>query len=117
LGTNTKPLIVSEEKELREAWKRIRLSLGEIPILSSEQRLLQEVDGDEEPKHEQQNGNAKPSQPSGSRKVLADGTYATESALTSAAQGSKLEAVRAASKPPLRSLILNGEVRDIISFS
>jgi vesicle coat complex subunit len=29
-----------QEKEIREVWKRIRQSLGEIPILSSEQRAL-----------------------------------------------------------------------------
>jgi coatomer subunit beta len=29
-----------EQKEIRDAWKRIRASLGEIPILSSEQRAL-----------------------------------------------------------------------------
>jgi len=42
--------------------------------------------------------------------VLADGTYATESALTSeSASAAKLEAVKAAQKPPLRSLILDGD--------
>ena len=95
-----------EEKDIREAWKRIRSSLGEIPILSSEQRLL-----DEQPDE-----NAEPSSPSqasaptGSRKVLADGTYATESALTSESSvKAKLEAVKAAQKPPLRALILEGD--------
>lgn len=29
-----------DQKEIREAWKRIRSSLGEIPILASEQRAL-----------------------------------------------------------------------------
>jgi coatomer subunit beta len=99
----------TEEKDIREAWKRIRTSLGEIPILASEQRLLEEVpDENAEPK-EQTNGHTK-SAPTGSRKVLADGTYATESALTSeSATAAKLEAVKAAQKPPLRSLILDGD--------
>ncbi len=86
------------ENDIRDAWKRIRASLGEIPILASEQRLL-DVASDEhvEPK-EQVNGHAK-SAPSGSRKVLADGTYATESALTTnSAAAAKLEAVKAAQK-------------------
>ncbi|KAF2461095.1 adaptin N terminal region-domain-containing protein [Lineolata rhizophorae] len=98
-----------EEKDIREAWKRIRASLGEIPILASEQRLLEEVpDGQPDPK-DQINGHAKVA-PTGSRKVLADGTYATESALTSqAAVKAKLEAVKAAQKPPLRQLILDGD--------
>ena len=99
-----------EEKDIREAWKKIRTSLGEIPILASEQRLL-----DETPEEnalllqENANGHVK-SAPSGSRKVLADGTYATESALTSqSAAAARLEAVKAAQKPPLRQLILDGD--------
>lgn len=99
-----------EANDIREAWKRIRASLGEIPIVASEQRLLEE-DRDEnaEPK-EQTNGHAKSAAPTGSRKVLADGTYATESALTSeSSANAKLEAVKAAQKPPLRQLILDGD--------
>jgi coatomer subunit beta len=42
--------------------------------------------------------------------VLADGTYATETALTSkSSTAAKLEAVKAAQKPPLRQLILDGD--------
>ncbi|KAI0594515.1 Coatomer, beta subunit [Biscogniauxia sp. FL1348] len=99
-----------EEKDIKDAWKRIRASLGEIPILASEQRLLDNVDGEEEKEKEQVNGHSKPAQPSGSRRVLADGTYATETALTSnSAAAAKLEAVKAAQKPPLRQLILEGD--------
>ena len=98
-----------EEKDIREAWKRIRASLGEIPILASEQRLLEEQDGGEKT-DEQVNGGSKPSAPSGSRKVLADGTYATETALTSeSSTAARLEAVKTAQKPPLRQLILDGD--------
>ncbi|KAJ6022905.1 uncharacterized protein N7446_013258 [Penicillium canescens] len=97
-----------EEKDIREAWKRIRTSLGEIPILASEQRLLDEVPDDNALLLEHANG-AKAA-PTGSRKVLADGTYATESALTSqSAAAARLEAVKAAQKPPLRQLILDGD--------
>ncbi|KAI9677259.1 MAG: coatomer subunit beta [Trizodia sp. TS-e1964] len=99
-----------EANDIREAWKRIRMSLGEIPILASEQRLLDETSDDKETSQEQSNGHSKPSAPSGSRKVLADGTYATESALTSdSSSAAKLEAVKAAQKPPLRQLILDGD--------
>ncbi|KAM3419040.1 Coatomer subunit beta [Cercospora zeina] len=99
-----------EEKDIRDAWKRIRASLGEIPIVASEQRLLEEQPDGEAEVNGQTNGDAKPSQPSGSRKVLADGTYATESALTSDASAkAKLDAVKAAQKPPLRQLILDGD--------
>ncbi|KAI2609341.1 Coatomer, beta subunit [Hypoxylon fragiforme] len=98
-----------EESDIRDAWKRIRASLGEIPILASEQRLLDHVDGDDKEK-EQTNGHSKSTAPSGSRRVLADGTYATETALTSSsAAAAKLEAVKAAQKPPLRQLILEGD--------
>ena len=97
-----------EANDIREAWKRIRASLGEIPIVASEQRLLEEEPDPE--KREQVNGHSKSSEPTGSRKVLADGTYATESALTSdSASKARLEAVKAAQKPPLRQLILDGD--------
>ncbi|KAF2745563.1 coatomer subunit beta [Sporormia fimetaria CBS 119925] len=98
-----------EAKDIRDAWKGIRSSLGEIPILASEQRLLDEAsEGKEE--NDQVNGHAKTSAPSGSRKVLADGTYATETAFTSsAADKAKLDAVKNSQKPPLRQLILDGD--------
>lgn len=97
-----------EEPDIRDAWKRIRASLGEIPILASEQRLLEEQDRDKI--DDQVNGSSKPVAPSGSRKVLADGTYATETALTSQSSATaKLEAVKSAQKPPLRQLILDGD--------
>lgn len=99
-----------EAKDIRDAWKGIRSSLGEIPILASEQRLLDDASEGKE-SSEQVNGHTKSSAaPSGSRKVLADGTYATESALTSsAAAKAKLEAVKNSQKPPLRQLVLDGD--------
>ena len=70
--------------------------LGEIPILASEQRLLDEAGADdEEKKDEVKTESTRP-------KVLADGTYATETAFTSMSTA-RLEAVKAAAKPPLRS--------------
>jgi coatomer subunit beta len=97
-----------EEKTLQLAWKRIRTSLGEIPILQSEQRALEEMDEGES--EEKTNGHAEAPKTVTKTKVLADGTYATETALTSeASQKSKLEAVRAAQKPPLRQMILDGD--------
>jgi coatomer subunit beta len=42
-------------------------------------------------------------------RVLADGTYATETVYTSTAATARLEQVRAAAKPPLRALILGGD--------
>ena len=45
--------------------------------------------------------------PTSTTKILADGTYATETVYSS--NNLKLEAVKAAAKPPLRSLILGGD--------
>lgn len=100
-----------EQNDIREAWKTIRASLGEIPIVASEARLLEEQPDGEAELADQPNGHTKPaSAPTGSRKILADGTYATESALTSTSSAkAKLDAVKAAQKPPLRQLILDGD--------
>jgi coatomer subunit beta len=79
--------------------REIRKVIGELPIVATEQRLLDEAAaGDsataESPKEERHEGGGKP-------KVLADGTYATETAYSSAA-AARLETVKAAAKPPLR---------------
>lgn len=82
-------------------FRELRKVLGEIPIVASEQRLLEEAGGEdgetqkEEPQPKVEGG--------GKPKVLADGTYATETAFTSMSSA-RLEAVKAASKPPLRSM-------------
>jgi len=80
--------------------------LGEIPILASEQRLLDEANGGEEGGGEDRDASGKkddkPKEGGGRPRVLADGTYATETAYTSTSTA-RLEAVKAAAKPPLRS--------------
>lgn len=85
-----------EEQDIQEAWVHIRKSLGEIPILASERRHLSA--GDEE----ETEASAKPAEHH-KPKVLADGTYATETAFTTEAHEE-----HKANRPPLRSLILNG---------
>jgi len=89
---------------ISETMREIRKVLGEIPILASEQRLLDEAsgegvlkEGDGESK-EKEKEKAKAGRP----RVLADGTYATETAYTGVT-AAQLEAVKAAVKPPLRS--------------
>ncbi|GJJ13133.1 hypothetical protein Clacol_007383 [Clathrus columnatus] len=90
--------------DIEESIKEIRNVLGEIPILASEQRLLDVAGDDEEAEKEEG-----PKQPSGGKpRVLPDGTYATETAYSSTA-AARLEAVKAAAKPPLRALILSGD--------
>ncbi|KAI0050610.1 coatomer beta subunit [Auriscalpium vulgare] len=91
--------------EIFEAFHEVRKVLGELPILASEQRLLDEANGEDEPKPEE---SEKKEIPTSKPKVLADGTYATETAFTSTSTA-KLEAVKAAAKPPLRTLILGGD--------
>lgn len=83
--------------DILSAFQEIRKVIGEIPILASEQRLLDEASKDDEEEKEvaPATGSTKP-------RVLADGTYATETAFTSATNA-RLEAVKAAAKPPLRS--------------
>nr|ASF90239.1 hypothetical protein SPAR06783 [Bartheletia paradoxa] len=93
-----------EIEDIKEALQEIRKVLGEVPILAAEQRLLDETEVDE-PSTSQEVATAKPAS---TTRVLADGTYATETAYSSSA-AARLEVVKAASKPPLRSLILSGD--------
>lgn len=98
---------VEEVEDVQKAMQEIRRVIGEIPILAEEQRLLDEQDA---PEQKEENGTAEPA--AGSKpKVLADGTYATENAFTSSTSA-KLDAVKAAKKPPLRC-----ETRLLIFFS
>ena len=83
--------------DILSAFQEFRKVIGEIPILASEQRLL-----DDASKEDEEGKEAAPATGSSKPKVLADGTYATESAFTSASNA-RLEAVKAAAKPPLRS--------------
>lgn len=94
--------------DIQGTMREIRKVLGEIPILASEQRLLddsteEDAEGGED--KEKEKGKA---EGGGRPRVLADGTYATETAYTSTSSA-RLEAVKAAAKPPLRTLILAGD--------
>jgi coatomer subunit beta len=80
----------------------VRKTLGEIPIGASERRALEESGGDPEKVNEKETESG---EKVGERpKVLADGTYATEIAYT-AMVAVRLEAVKAAAKPPLRRVV------------
>lgn len=97
-------------EDVKEAAQQIRKVIGEVPILAAEERLLQQSEngGDEELERKMKDEAASIS--SNSTRVRADGTYATETAFSSEANASaRLEAVKSASKPPLRSLILLGD--------
>lgn len=96
--------------DMKEIMQQIRKVLGEIPILASEQRLLDKAEAEAQAAEEAAaagQANGQTAKKSSTTRVLADGTYATETAYSSAP--SKLESVKAASKPPLRALILGGD--------
>lgn len=88
--------------DIQSTLQEVRKVLGEIPILASEQRLLDEAGGGADGEGGDEKKEEKPKEGGGKPKVLADGTYATESAYTSTTSA-RLEAVKAAAKPPLRS--------------
>ncbi|KAG0655304.1 coatomer subunit beta [Rhodotorula mucilaginosa] len=105
---------VSSQEEIHAAMQQIRKVVGEVPILASEQRLLDQAEQEAAVAHaDVANGDSslvQKSVPVTTTRVLADGTYATETAYSSSATAAaSLEAVKAAAKPPLRALILGGD--------
>lgn len=87
----------TDDASVKDAWKFIRSSIGEVPILASEKKN-ESKDDDEE---EEQDTTSKPKK---GPVVLPDGTYATENALTAELYSSEDEdAVR------IRKLILAGD--------
>ncbi|KAK6460060.1 adaptin N terminal region-domain-containing protein [Scheffersomyces coipomensis] len=87
-----------EDSSVQEAWKYIRSSIGEVPIIASERRALEGGNASEE----YTNGSSEKASKKGPV-VLPDGTYATENALTVEADSHE------DSKPPLRKHILGGD--------
>ncbi|PWN34402.1 putative SEC26 [Meira miltonrushii] len=97
-------------EDVKEAMQQIRRVIGEIPILAAEEKLLQRAEngGEEEEERRLKDEIAATGKPA--NRVRADGTYATETAFSSEASATaRLDAVKNASKPPLRSLILLGD--------
>lgn len=91
-----------EESLIQESWKYIRGSIGEVPIIASELKLKKR-DDTEESQEEETEYDGKPR-----RKgpvVFPDGTYATESALTS----ETTDSLESDSKTPIRKQILAGD--------
>ncbi|TFL03311.1 adaptin N terminal region-domain-containing protein [Pterulicium gracile] len=95
-------------EEITSAMREIRGVIGEIPILAAEQRMLDAASGEGELVDVDDDNNGKEKREKRGPKVLEDGTYATETALTSSAK-ERLEAHRGAKKPPLRTLLLGGD--------
>jgi coatomer subunit beta len=100
---------------MRDIMHQIRKVVGEIPILASEQRLLEQAEAEaiaaeEATSQALTNGSSSiPKKGSSTTRVLADGTYASETAYSQSATSHQLESVKNAQKPPLRALILGGD--------
>ncbi|KAI9566320.1 adaptin N terminal region-domain-containing protein [Boletus coccyginus] len=94
---------VESASDIERTMVEVRGVLGEIPILAAETREAEGNDlvegGEEDGAAAGQSGGTRP-------KVLADGTYATETAYTSSAP---VNVSASKSKPPLRGLILGGD--------
>ncbi|KAJ2924380.1 hypothetical protein H1R20_g12715, partial [Candolleomyces eurysporus] len=95
-------------EDIQSAMREIRKVLGEIPILASEQKLLDEANGVADAEGGEDKEKEKAAAAASRPKVNADGTYVTETAFSSSASA-RLEAVKAAAKPPLRTLLLGGD--------
>ncbi|SGZ51709.1 CIC11C00000002246 [Sungouiella intermedia] len=89
----------ADDSSVKEAWKFIRSSIGEVPILASEKKNSEPKDQENE-----ENGDDVVSKPKKGPVVLPDGTYATENALT--AEVNNYEDEDAAR---IRKLILAGD--------
>lgn len=84
--------------------RAIKKVLGEIPILASEQGLLDEANGGEElDEDESGKKDGKPKEGGKRLRVLADRMYATKPAYTSTTTA-RLKAMKVAAKPPFRSV-------------
>lgn len=93
-----------EEADIQSTWKYIRTNIGEIPILAAEKKLngADDEENNGEAAGTKENGEAK-----SGPKILADGTYATESAY------SESKEIKSKSnknlRTPIRSLIIDGD--------
>ena len=89
--------------EIETSWKHIRSSIGEVPIVQSEMKKMnQDTDKDDGNEDEQ---SSKPTGPV----ILPDGTYATESAFGVEDKPKKISESERDARPPLRRFILGGD--------
>ncbi|KAK6205022.1 adaptin N terminal region-domain-containing protein [Scheffersomyces amazonensis] len=89
-----------EESSVLEVWRYIRSSIGEVPIIASERKILE--GGNNGDDSEYTNGSTEKSKKG--PVVLPDGTYATETALTVDYNQNQEN-----SKTPIRKHILSGD--------
>lgn len=89
------------ESDIQNAWKHIRSSIGEVPIVQSELKRLNKDSSD----IEEFDIPAVSTRPI----VLPDGTYATESALGIEDKNDNISKDESDSRPPLRRFIILGD--------
>ncbi|KAJ1959531.1 coatomer subunit beta, partial [Dipsacomyces acuminosporus] len=95
--------------EIRDVWTKLREAIGELPLLAAEQRELEESKNPDGADASAAADARASSAPSASRRILPDGTYATESSLTAAASANGSSALKLDSKPPLRAVLLHSD--------
>ncbi|KAJ1920904.1 coatomer subunit beta [Tieghemiomyces parasiticus] len=90
---------------IEDTWAKLREATGEIPILAAEQRRAEEAN----PNETTSDATAAPL-PSSSRRILPDGTYASESSLGGSATALEPRAGAAGGQRPcIRTLLLKGD--------
>ncbi|KIY48173.1 coatomer protein [Fistulina hepatica ATCC 64428] len=104
IGTEKDASPAQNKDDIRTAITEVRKLLGEIPILASEQRAAEGEPEDVDAAAASGDEQKTTSRP----RVLADGTYATETAFSTTMTGSKSDG-RSALKPMLRTLLLAGD--------
>lgn len=90
------------ESEVQGAWKHLRQSIGEMPILQTELKKQKNTDEDKEEDEEHVSRSTGPV-------ILPDGTYATENAFASKDTKKSSEVEDLECRPPLRRFILSGD--------
>ncbi|KAJ2820672.1 coatomer subunit beta, partial [Coemansia erecta] len=88
-------------------WTRLREAIGELPLLAAEQRELDAASSAAGEGAEKSGGEPKAAASSASRRILPDGTYATESSLT--ARATEASSLKLDTKPPLRAVLLHSD--------
>ncbi|QPG74556.1 hypothetical protein FOA43_001887 [Brettanomyces nanus] len=90
-----------DEQDIHAAWRELRASVGDVPILKDEE----DEDGEEQV---EEDGADEASAKATGPKILADGTYATETGFEQEKTSEEKQKARL-SKTPLRALILSGD--------
>ncbi|VEU20111.1 DEKNAAC100922 [Brettanomyces naardenensis] len=95
-----------DEEDIHAAWRELRESIGEVPIVQEDDKG--DVDEEDEKKETGPEGDNTKDNSTKGPKILADGTYASESAFEGEKAAEGLKKAKA-TKTPLRTLLLSGD--------